>query len=118
MSQSEATLVKEHVLARLSREVDRQLLDAIKGLGKFLTAGEISTVVDPLIRAIVYEKHEAIKSAARKYLEEDLYSTIPVELVDVFHRRLDDWIAHFQKQNQEERAHFVRDIRAACDIPF
>ena len=50
---ADAMLVKEHLLSRLSKEVELPLLKTIEGLAEFVASDDIQRVVDPMIRAMV-----------------------------------------------------------------
>jgi len=122
LSDSEAKLVKDHLLSRLKQDVSLELVRAIDGLASFLDAKDISDLVDVLLRASLIKGSNQLKDAARKYIAK-LWMGLPSGEGGLDHLvvgRLEDWIAHFEKQGNTKSAEIVREIIKEVEqqIPF
>jgi len=117
----DAKLVKDHLLSRIHKDVSLRLLDAMEGLPSFLDPRDISDLVDSLLRTSLSRGPNLVKTRARTYLAE-LWRGLPGGEGGLDHkvlRRLDDWIAHFEKQGNMDSANIVREIKEEVgDIPF
>jgi hypothetical protein len=121
LSGTDRELAKQHFLSRFAEHLTIPLLKASEGLGEFLTKDEISPLVDKLVRLVVAGKPSNLAIDARKSIT-NLWMTLPGGkggLDALVVSRLNDWIAHFQKEGQLEKANIISEVKAECgDIPF
>lgn len=121
LSVADKDLAKEHFLSRFEESLTIPLLKASEGLAGSLAKHEISPLVDKLVRAVVLGKPYDLALEARKFIIA-LWMGLPGGqggLDALVVSRLDDWIAHLQKEGQSEKANVLAEIKAECgDIPF
>jgi hypothetical protein len=115
-------LAKKHLLSRLEQEntISLPLLQAVEGLGKYLEFREISNFVDLIVRTITSpEQPEELVKAAKDYIVAEF---IDLDLYDKkrnkVEKRLDDWIAHFEKKDKKSFAESLKHLRGLFDVPF
>jgi hypothetical protein len=121
LSGTDRVLAKQHFLSRFAETLTIPLLKASEGLASFLAKDEISPLVDKLVRAVVHGKPHDLAMEARKFIT-NLWMTLPGGqggLDALVVSRLDDWIAHLQKEGQSDKADIINEIKGECgDIPF
>jgi len=121
LSAPQGKLVKAHLLSRIQKDISTELVVAIGGLPAYLEAGEISDLVDALLKACLPKSPSPLKASARKYLS-TLWLELPSGNDGIDHKvldRLDDWIRHFEDRGNLESAATVREIKdELSDIPF
>jgi hypothetical protein len=116
LSAADAKLATAHLVSQLGDKVSLELLEVMEGLGATLDGEDISKITDAVLRAALYGDSTKLKTSARKYLSA-LWMKLPHDpnadgrLVS----RLDDWIAHFEKQSREDLAQAVRDIKEEAE---
>jgi len=121
LSGTDRELAKEHFLSRFEEPLTIPLLKASEGLASSLAKGEISPLIDKLVRAVVLGKPHDLAMEARKFITA-LWMGLPggqggLDVIVV--SRLDDWITHLQKEGQFEKANALTEIKSECeDIPF
>jgi len=116
----EIDVVRDHMLSRLGTDLSISLLNAMRGIGKYLRVSDIEKTVDPLIRVIVSEKREeALKAAAEECIP-DAWLYAPQEVSARIMARLDAWITNFCSKGLEGKAEKVRKLKKACEaeLPF
>jgi hypothetical protein len=113
-----AALVKAHFLDRMRQQVTVRLLRAIEGIEAFISAEEVGSFIDSLVRAVAYSHSSALRKQATKYLEK-AYFRSPPQNDAAWRKRLDQWVEHLNGQGKEEQAATVSDLRSkAEDSPF
>jgi hypothetical protein len=120
LSLPEAKVVKDHLLSRLQTEISEELINAIDGLSHFVEPGDISGLIDSLVRAIVNEESGELKAAGRRCLL-GLWGCLPngdkgdAKVI----ARLGDWIAHYEKNGNLDSAEIVRKMKNEFEnFPF
>lgn len=117
LSSEEAQLIKEHLLSRLREGVHIPLLQAMEGLGQFLTADEIRDFADPIIRTILRERNKLLEKKARECIENE-YWRMKGDVQGKLRNRLDDWIAHLEGKMEPILADTIRDLVKELELPF
>jgi hypothetical protein len=114
---TDATLAKQHLLARLTKSPSALVLKTSKGISKYLIKDDIGSVVDALVHVAAHAKPRDAVEDAREMIV-NLWSELDGGLDTMVLSRLDDWIRHFTLQGQESKAQIVVEIKSECDIPF
>lgn len=118
LSKDEASLVKDHILARLARHDPAKLLPTLEGIGPFLAAHEVGSVVDVLVRLGLYGKTETQKEEAQKVLE-GLYMETEPPIDASIQTRVDAWVSMFEEQGKPDIIEAAKQIRSRLDaFPF
>ncbi len=78
--------MKDHLLSRVQKDISLELLGALDGLPPFLESGDISGLVDSLVKAYLSKGFNLLRASARAYL---------VELWRLLPSGEKDWIGSF-----------------------
>lgn len=117
LQNKDVSLVKRHLLSRLKNDTDGELLDALTGIGTFLTANEVTEFTDPLVKLIAYYNDREVEEKAKERLRSESFS-VPKETEEKLIARLNDWIKHFVKRDQNDLAELIDEIKKDLEIPF
>jgi hypothetical protein len=116
LSDADASLVKAHLLERLTTERTLPLLRAAQGISPYLTQQELSDLVDIVVREIAYGTDLGLDRGARDLLE-DVYRNQSTDADHVMVARLDDWIPFLKEQGPEGTADSVSELSAKYAPP-
>lgn len=110
-SSEDARLVKRHLFSALSLQMTGSLLDAMQGIGKYITIEEIPQFIEPFIKVLTSEFIDAPHSRIREYLQEEYFlmsdssSVIPSDsgfaVYDVMDGVFKKWINTFEEKGNE-----------------
>lgn len=116
---SSLAMVREHLLGQVSGAHTLASLAQIKGIAPYLEPSEVAKWLDPYIRTLVSSAKEVVKERAKKDLNvTSLLGTLP-EVDAAIIKRLDEWIHHFEGQDNLDNAELVRQLKKDMeDIPF
>jgi hypothetical protein len=92
LTASERAMVKAHLLGRLRASISVELMEAAKGISRYLTEEELAVVVDVIVAQIAYGSDKSLLAAAREFLN-DVYANESTKADKVMLARLDSWIA-------------------------
>jgi hypothetical protein len=115
LSSSDAKIVKEHLLSRLSKEPTLALFQVLKDIGKYITTDETEQFVDLVIKYIVWGKEDKIKRRSREFLTEEYFNMKNNSKTKVL-KRLDDWIPFLEEKIMPEHAENIREIKASLEF--
>jgi len=91
----EAQLVADHLIGRMDEGVTAPLLEALEGIGAFLTEKTVNHFVDPLVKVIVlHNNHDLSRLAGERLVSEWLRALPPVD--DLLKQRLRGWSEVYQ----------------------
>jgi hypothetical protein len=91
LAKAKQTLVKAHILARIKAKRSVELLEALKGISRFLTFQELNQLVDAIVTQIAYGSVSALDTAARELLA-NVYQYQTTKADDVMVKRLEEWV--------------------------
>lgn len=117
LQNKDVSLVMRHLLSRLKNDADGELLDSITGIGGFLTVSDVTDFTDPLIKLIAFHNDREIQDKAKERLKLECFE-ISKETEEKLLARLNDWIKHFAKRNQNDLAELIDEIKKDIEIPF
>jgi hypothetical protein len=121
MQPPERTMVKAHLLARLSEERSAELFNAAKGLGSRVTSKEQGEIINAAISEIVYGYVAEGDRAARDLLD-DLSRTQGPEADKRMLGRMDSWIEFLKQRSKDAEAAKVEAVKSRYedldDLPF
>jgi len=115
VSQSEASLVKYYLLGKLKEDITESILEAIKGIGKFIEIFDVLNYVDPLIKSICQNWDLEISKKSQDYLQSEIYSDeIEIEIK----QRINIWISFYEEKLQNDYAERLKEVITNIDLPF
>ena len=121
LSSDETMLIKQHLFARLSKEVTVPVLVALKGVGAFLVSDEIYEFTSSIIKTILYKKDRELKDAAREFFVNE-YLIMSEDCQSMVRKSLTGWGKFLEKKGQTELAKTVEEIKSSVEfedaIPF
>lgn len=109
------TLAKEHLLARLKTDPTTELLDALSGIGAYLTADDVIPFVDPLIRLACSLKPLATRARDALMAEQSATSD---EMDKAIIKRLGQWSSMYSERDEAAKAEIVDSVQLHYEIPF
>lgn len=110
LTKQERTMVKVHILARLRASATVELMEATKGISRFLTLEELAAVVDVVVAQIAYASDQSLKTAARELLH-DVYANESTTADKAMLARLDSWIA-LLRSNKHPSLRAIEAVKA------
>lgn len=121
LNPDEVSLVKQHILSRLSKQFpDVGLLNAITGIGTYLDERDVHDFVSAIVKTVVYSKDKTEKRLARERLLSEYSSMHDIQQEHV-KSSLDIWKRFLLNRDQEAQAMIVEELRSEVegeDIPF
>jgi hypothetical protein len=118
LANNERAMVKEHLLSRLYEDkFTIGLVDAIKGIGPFLTEDEIAKATGELVRLFVSSRNSQYRFAARQGII-DIFSAIDAPNEEIVKKRLDGWAAALATRDQIEKSNAVKELKEDLEFPF
>lgn len=110
----DSALVKEHLISRLQKGINSQLLGAMNGIGPFLTVDDISGFTDACVRAILGATPDTLRGSTREFLQGEYLFMLP-SVQERVKKRLEDWIPFLQEKEWNELAQTVKDLMALLE---
>ncbi|MCW3133153.1 MAG: hypothetical protein N2V78_02340 [Methanophagales archaeon] len=118
LPQSDAQLVADHLVGRMQTGVTEPLLEALEGIGTFLTESSVNRFVDPLVKAVLRSSDSNLRRLARNRLVSEWYR-MPSVIDNLTKARLDAWIDLYRGQDQVGYVEILEEIKAEREeIPF
>ncbi len=113
----EQSLIKEHFLSRLDKNITDDLLTALECIGIFLEKEDINKFIDPLARLACSD--EKLSSTAKNLLTGEC-STLSYDGFGLTAlERFDDWIGFYESKGLDGKVVIMEDIKNSCNIvPF
>lgn len=115
LSVNDIAIVKRHLLSRLSKEDSAPLFQALKYVGKYLTSEDTENFVDSVVKHIIYGEEDKIRSIAKNFLVEE-YSNMKSDVRASVIKRINDWIPHLEKQDFQNHADTLRNIKVELEF--
>jgi len=118
LTESDASLVVQHFLGRMQDGLDRMLIDALTGIGRFIPYESVSRFVDPFVRGVVARFDDELRRPAQERLLAE-WRRMPHEIGDQVVERIDDWVKFYSEKDLLLQSEQLRTYRARFDeIPF
>jgi len=105
-------MVREHLLGCVSGTHTINSLNKIAGIAAHLTVSDVSKWVDPFIRTIVSATiKQTVRDRAWEQLAAETFILAPAEVEERVTKRLDDWIAHYEKESSTDKAELIMKLK-------
>lgn len=121
LSDTQAALVKRHILSKLKGKFIRELLKGVIGVEPFLQPGDVYEWLDPIIRgAISPSASEETRKGVADYLGYALQKTKP-DVDAAVGKRIDEWISSIKNKDRENDIQFLESVKPEqmdFDFPF
>ncbi len=106
-------MVREHLLGRISGTHSIDSLKQIDGIAQHLAPPDVIKWLDPYIRTIVSPTiKQTTKDRAWGQLTTETFFLINTEVEERIMKRLDDWIAHFEKEKSTDKAEIIAKLKS------
>ena len=117
VSPDDIELVKHHLLGRMKKHMDIRLLDALRGIGAYLSREDVSAFVDPIVKVICFSKDGKLTKMAEDRLGSE-YHMRRNSVTEAISQRLDDWVAIFHVRKELDHLDAVTQVRDSLAMPF
>lgn len=114
-SEGDRRLATDHLLDRIKREPNPELLQTAKGIGSFLCKADVTAFVDPLVRLSVTAGDHSMAKRASELLKDEALLT-PSELDPLIVRRIRQWEALYASRNEADKVAALVDLRFMYEI--
>jgi len=122
LSQNEAQMVKEHLLARLKNEgISLALTNTLAGIGKYINKNETNHLLDSLIRAYLSNIENEIGNASKNLIVSEFYQIADTDIQEIYLARIDEWIEFLRAKGKHVPVEKLIELRSTLDvydIPF
>jgi hypothetical protein len=126
VSTTQALLVKEHFLDKLSPVAAPRVMHQMRGVERYLTPADAASWIDPILKALTSDR---VKQPAKKWMlnyVEDASSRTPSDFDEAAIARLDGWESHWTEEEPDVPGALesVKEMRSAFrryvddDLPF
>lgn len=102
-------LVKQHLFSSLSIRIQSSLLEAMVGIGRFLTPKDVSPFIDPLIKSLTSKLVDAPVERCRLFLVGE-YGFTSRDIDAVIIKHLEEWKAVFDLRENQESKDIVQEL--------
>jgi hypothetical protein len=116
-TEGDRRLATDHLLDRIKREPNLELLRAAKGVGAFLKSADVNAFVDALVRLSVATGDRPMGKQARKLLEDEALLT-PAEVDPLIVRRIRQWESLYEGRGEPDKVAPLANLRFMYEIPF
>jgi hypothetical protein len=119
MNNDDAEIVKQHIFGQMKNNLNLTLLETLSGIGSFLSEGDITTFIDPLVRYACKEGNDLGENfVVSLFTTEAIDGNFDSEIKKFIVARLDRWENNFLTKNQKNKAETVSRFKNAVEIPF
>lgn len=115
--QQEQRVIKDHLLARLGRNVTEPLLEALEGIGRLLTTQDLPLFLWPLLSEFAVGKDEKRRQKVKEGFRDERFR-MNTHILAEAKKVIDSFITRFQQENYgQDAVDKAREMRAVLDAP-
>lgn len=113
----EHKIIKDHLIARLGRNVTDPLLEALEGIGQFLTAEDLPLFLWPLLSEFAIGKDEKLSQKVKDRFRMERFK-MNTHILAEAKKVVDGFIARYQEEQYgQDAGNKARIFRAVLDAP-